>query len=96
MRLEFRKAGALICTTSDGRVERGTWAPAADGFTGEMTCVEALWTVRREIKGGCTAARLDLRVRTTTAFQSGEKYLGEEWSDWSWGWTCQASAEPGR
>lgn len=95
MRLEFRTDGTLVCTVSDGRVERGTWAPAADGFTGETTGTEALWTVRREVKGWCTAARLDLRVRTTTEFQSGEMHPGEGWSDWSWGWTRQAGAGPG-
>jgi hypothetical protein len=47
MRLEFRGDGSLLVTTSEGRAERGRWAAAGEGFTGEVAVDEGEWTVRR-------------------------------------------------
>lgn len=96
MRFEFREDGRLVNTRSDGRVERGTWAAQGDGFTGELVQEDELYTTRTELKGACTETRLDVRVRITTVFRSGETYPASNWTDWSWGWKRQANTGPGR
>jgi hypothetical protein len=91
-RLEFHNDGTLVLSNSD-HTERGKWTTTADGFKGDLQYVTDIFESPRELKGVYTEKGLELKVKTSTYFTSGNRYPGKEWDEWTWGWVMQPNVE---
>jgi hypothetical protein len=91
-RLEFHDDGTLVLSNTE-HTERGKWTTTADGFQGDLQYVTELFESPRELKGVYSDRGLELKVKTSTYFTSGNRFPGKQWDDWAWGWVMQPQFE---